>query len=422
MLLTNDIQVIIIDDDQHVLDSCQHLLQLAGYQTKAYLDPHQAVAALHANWSGVILTDIYMPTMNGMELIDKVKAISPHLPIITITGHGDIEMAVEAMQKGAVNYLEKPLKPKKLLGLLAQVIGERQQRVEQWKIIENTLPSQLLGNSDTISELRNHIKLLATTDKDVLIEGENGSGRHTTAALLHEHSTRGSAPLVIKSGTSLLNQEQLSAALEEATHGTLLIHEPAAMPIALQRFLSHFLLNQERTGNHSVKFIAVIDESPEEELKEHRLLPELFYFLSQVRLAIPPLRKHKEDIIPLFRHFLKNSCALLGKPLPKIDRAYIEALKRHQWPGNIRELKSVAELYAIGIVKLSGNDRQQPIEQLTSPLDDLIEQYERQLIEDALYLHAGRINDVADYLKIQRKKLYLRMRKYELNKDAYKVR
>ncbi len=125
MKLSNDIQIVLIDDDQHVLDSCQHLLELAGYQTRAFLDPHMALQEIHPNWSGVILTDIYMPTMSGMELIDKVKAISPHLPIITITGHGDIEMAVEAMQKGAIDYLEKPLKPKKLLSLIEKVITKR---------------------------------------------------------------------------------------------------------------------------------------------------------------------------------------------------------------------------------------------------------------------------------------------------------
>ncbi|MDX1304314.1 sigma-54 dependent transcriptional regulator [Photobacterium sp.] len=421
MMLSNDIQVVLIDDDQHVLNSCQHLLQLAGYKTRAFQDPRMALKEIHPNWSGVILTDIYMPTMSGMELIDKVKAISPHLPIITITGHGDISMAVEAMQKGAVNYLEKPLKPKKLLNLLEKVIAERKNLVEQWQIIENSLPEQLLGTSTEIEELRNHIKLLASADKDALIQGESGTGRYTTATLLHEHSPRSSQPLVVRNGNSIQSVKALECTLEEAEKGSLILQDPGSMPAEVQRFLSHFLLNQERSGKRSVKLIAIFGECPENELKEHRLLPELFYFLSQVRFAIPPLRQRKEDVIPLFRHFLKKSCALLGKQRPKVDKAYLDTLKRHQWPGNIRELKSVAELYAIGMVKLSNADRTQPIEQMTSPLDDLVEQYEKQLIEDALYLYAGRINDVSEYLKIQRKKLYLRMRKYDLDKNNYKV-
>ncbi|MEJ2762787.1 sigma-54 dependent transcriptional regulator [Photobacterium sp. MCCC 1A19761] len=422
MMLSNDYQVILIDDDQHVLDACQHLLELAGYKTKAFLDPHQALEILHPNWSGVILSDIYMPTMNGMELIDRAKAISPHFPIITITGHGDIEMAVKAMQKGAVNYLEKPLKPEKLLTLLEQVLRERQQHVEQWQIIENELPKQLLGSSAEMEELRHHVKLLACADKDVLIQGESGSGRYTTATLLHQHSARHHQPLTASNGDTIQAVDELEAALQDARHGSLILHNPAAMPAEVQRYLSHFLLDQERSGKREVKLIAIFGESPENDLKEHRLLPELFYFLSQVRLSIPPLRQHKEDVIPLFRHYLKNSCALLGKQRPKIDKAYLDTLKRHMWPGNIRELKSTAELYAIGIVKLSSTERTTPIEQLTSPLDDLVEQYEKQLIEDALYLYAGRINDVADYLKIQRKKLYLRMKKYGLDKDSYKIR
>lgn len=421
MILSNDIQVVLIDDDQHVLNSCQHLLQLAGYKTRAFQDPHMALKEIHPNWSGVILTDIYMPTMSGMELIDKVKAISPHLPIITITGHGDISMAVEAMQKGAINYLEKPLKPKKLLNLLEKIIVERKNLVEQWQIIENVLPQQLLGESPEIIETRKHIKLLAIADRDALIQGENGTGRYTTAKLLHELSTRQSQPMIVKNGDDLLSIEELERVLKEAEHGSLILHDPCSIPTEVQRFLSHFLLNQERSGKRTVKLLAIFGQCPESDLKEHRLLPELFYFLSQVRFIIPPLRKRKNDVIPLFRHFLKKSCALLGKQRPKIDKAYLDTLKRHQWPGNVRELKSVAELYAIGVVKLSSTEHSQPIEQMTSPLDDLVEQYEKQLIEDALYLFAGRINDVSDHLKIQRKKLYLRMRKYDLDKANYKI-
>jgi len=421
MKLSNAIQIVLIDDDQHVLDSCQHLLELAGYQTRAFLDPNIALQQIHPDWSGVILTDIYMPTMSGMELIDRVKAISPHLPIITITGHGDIAMAVEAMQKGAINYLEKPLKPKKLLSLIELVIAKRKKIVEQWQIIENALPEQLLGESQEIVEIREHIKLLATADRDALIQGENGTGRYTIAKLLHDLSPRQSQPLIVKNGDQLLTVNELESTLKDAEHGSLLLHDPCAMPTEVQRFLSHFLLNQERSGKRTVKLLAIFGQCPESDLKEHRLLPELFYFLSQVRFIIPPLRKRKDDIIPLFRHYLKNSCALLRKQRPKIDKAYLETLKRHQWPGNVRELKSVAELYAIGVVKLSSTERTQPIEQMTSPLDDLVEQYEKQLIEDALYLFAGRLNDVSDYLKIQRKKLYLRMRKYDLDKANYKI-
>lgn len=421
MKLSNDIQIVLIDDDQHVLDSCQHLLELAGYQTRAFLDPHMALQEIHPNWSGVILTDIYMPTMSGMELIDKVKAISPHLPIITITGHGDIEMAVEAMQKGAIDYLEKPLKPKKLLSLIEKVITKRKKMIEQWQIIENVLPEQLLGESQEIIEIRKHIKLLATADRDALIQGENGTGRYTTAKLLHELSSRQSQPMIVKNGDDLLSVEELEKVLTEAKHGSLILHDLCSIPTEVQRFLSHFLLNQERSGKRTVKLLAIFGQCPENDLKEHRLLPELFYFLSQVRFIIPPLRKRKDDVIPLFRHFLRKSCLLLGKQRPKIDKAYLDTLKRHQWPGNVRELKSVAELYAIGVVKLSSTEHSQPIEQMTSPLDDLVEQYEKQLIEDALYLFAGRINDVSDYLKIQRKKLYLRMRKYDLDKANYKI-
>ncbi|OAN10876.1 two-component system response regulator [Photobacterium jeanii] len=420
MILGDDVQVVLIDDDQHVLDSSQHLLELAGYKTKAFLDPHKALQQIHPNWSGVILTDIYMPTMSGMELIDKVKAISPHLPIITITGHGDIEMAVEAIQKGASDYLEKPLKPKKLLSLLEKVISERSKVVEQWHLIERDLPKKLLGKSVEIVEIRERIKLLAMADKDVLIEGENGVGRYTSATLLHELSPRQSGPLLFKVGDSLATVTELETLIKDAENGTIILNEPSKMPEEVQGYLSRYLLEQERSGKHTVKFVSIFSQAPELALQEHTLLPELYYLLNNARFSIPPLRKRKEDIKILFKHFLKNSCLLLSKEMPKVDSSYLNTLNDHCWPGNVRELKSVAELYAIGIVKLSVAERVYPVEQMDGALDELVEKYERQLIEDALYLFSGQINDVSNYLQIQRKKLYLRMKKYGLDKANYK--
>ncbi|MEZ8738428.1 sigma-54-dependent transcriptional regulator [Photobacterium swingsii] len=420
MILGDDVQVVLIDDDQHVLDSSQHLLQLAGYKTKAFLDPHKALQQIHSNWSGVILTDIYMPTMSGMDLIDKVKAISPHLPIITITGHGDIEMAVEAIQKGACDYLEKPLKPKKLLSLLEKVISERSKVVEQWHLIERDLPKKLLGKSVEIVEIRERIKLLATADKDVLIIGENGVGRYTSATLLHELSPRHHAPLIFKAGESLTTVLELESVIKATENGTVILSEPSKMAEAVQGYMSRYLLEQERTGKHTVKFITIFSQQPELALQDHALMPELYYLLNNARFSIPPLKKRKEDIKVLFKHFLKNSCLLLSKDVPKVDSSYLNTLHDHCWPGNVRELKSVAELYAIGIVKLSTAERVYPVEQMDGALDELVEKYERQLIEDALYLFSGQINEVSNYLKIQRKKLYLRMKKYDLDKANYK--
>lgn len=153
-----------------------------------------------------------------------------------------------------------------------------------------------------------------------------------------------------------------------------------------------------------VRVLAILEGTPEAKVEQDKLLPELFYFLSQIRFSLPPLKQRNCDITPLFRHFLKKSCQKLNKALPAVDKAYINTLNRHEWPGNVLELKNVAELYAIGIVKLTGQERTKPLDQMRSPLDDLVDSYEKQVIEDALYLFAGRINEVSSYLQIPRKK------------------
>ena len=141
-----------------------------------------------------------------------------------------------------------------------------------------------------------------------------------------------------------------------------------------------------------------------------------------MRFNLPTLRQRSSDITLIFKHYIKQSCKKLNKAIPAIDKAYLAILNRYEWPGNVLELKNVAELYAIGIVKLAGQERSKPLDQMSSPLDDLVDGYEKQVIEDALYLFSGRINEVSSYLQIPRKKLYLRMKKHGLDKAEYKVR
>ncbi|WP_275661288.1 helix-turn-helix domain-containing protein [Vibrio mediterranei] len=213
---------------------------------------------------------------------------------------------------------------------------------------------------------------------------------------------------------------ELESVIKAAENGTVILNEPSKMAEEVQFYMSRYLLEQERAGKHTVKFITIFSQQPELAIQEHALMPELYYLLNNARFSIPPLKRRKEDIKILFKHFLKNSCLLLSKDVPKVDSSYLNKLHDHCWPGNVRELKSVAELYAIGIVKLSTIERVYPVEQMDGALDELVEKYERQLIEDALYLFSGQINEVSNYLKIQRKKLYLRMKKYALDKANYK--
>ncbi|PSW13908.1 sigma-54-dependent Fis family transcriptional regulator [Photobacterium sanctipauli] len=421
MIMNNDIEVLIIDDDQDVLDSYQQLLEMSGYKVKAITDPTQVTTLLHKDWPGVVVTDMYMPGLSGMDLLEHIKSLDPELPVIMITGHGDIPMAVDAVRRGALDFLQKPLKPAELLSLLDKHLPVRKQKIEQRTTLSQTTSEVLLGDSPLIVKIREKITQIALTTRDVLVEGENGTGRHTVAKLLHQNSTISQGPFVTTHGQNITCTADLQRAMISARGGSISLNNPHLMPSETQQWLCRFLLEQDRQNKKEVRVLAVTGTDPESLVEQETLLPELFYFLSQVRFQLPPLKQRACDITPLFKYFLKQSCQKLNKTVPAVDKAYINTLNRHDWTGNVLELKNVAELYAIGIVKLAGQDRTKPLEQMSSPLDDLVDSYEKQVIEDALYLFAGRINDVSNYLQVPRKKLYLRMKKHNLDKSEYKV-
>lgn len=412
--------VLLVDDDEDVLESYCHLLRLSGYQPKATTSPHEALELLASQWPGVVVSDIYMPAMNGMELLTRVHEIDTEIPVIMITGHGDIPLAVKAVKQGAFDFLEKPLNPQALLGLLERACKQRSEVLARRNEIQETIDDELIGTSPQIVAIRNQINQLAQTDKDLMLEGPAGSGRHTLALLLHKISARREQAFHLHDCASASSLAEMQESLTRAEQGTLVLQSPARLAPECQRWLGNHLLEQERRGGKSLRTIALFEESPEGLVEQQQLMPELYYFLSQVRLKLPRLVERSCDIIPLFRAFLRQGCKRIGKPVPAVDRAYLETLKRHQWPGNLRELRNVAELYAVGIVKLAGVERAMPLANAKEPLDDLVEEFERRVIEDTLFLFSGRVTEAAQYLGIPRKKLYLRMKKHNLDKDQFK--
>ncbi|ATL97841.1 TPA: sigma-54-dependent Fis family transcriptional regulator [Aeromonas bestiarum] len=412
--------VLLVDDDEDVLESYCHLLRLSGYHPKATTSAHEALTQLTAQWPGVVVSDIYMPAMNGMDLLTRVQEIDVEIPVIMITGHGDIPLAVRAVKQGAFDFLEKPLNPHALLALLERACHQRRVTLARRSEIQAAVDDELIGTSPQIVAIRNQINQLAQTDKDLMLEGPAGSGRHTLALLLHRISARKAQPCHLHDCVSAGSLAEIQASLALAEQGTLVLQSPARLTAECQRWLGNHLLEQERKGNKSLRTIALFDESPEGLVERQQLMPELYYFLSQVRLKLPRLVERSCDIIPLFRAFLRQGCKRIGQPVPAVDRAYLETLKRHQWPGNLRELRNVAELYAVGIVKLAGVERAMPLASAKEPLDDLVEEFERRVIEDTLFLFSGRVTEAAHYLGIPRKKLYLRMKKHNLDKEQFK--
>ncbi|MGB6293474.1 MAG: sigma-54 dependent transcriptional regulator [Vibrio anguillarum] len=421
--MNHNYSVLLIDDDQDVLDSYSHLMSIANLPSKALLNPTKACEFIHSDWAGVILLDVYMPQMNGIELLKAIKSIDEHIPVIVITGHGDIPMAVEAVKIGACDFLEKPINPAELLSLVKKNLDIRRHFVQQKAAMANSIKCELIGKSAQMGQIRHHVAQYSMLNSHVVICGESGVGRHTVAYLIHQLTQGNHASslveLTVSSATTLAQIEQK---LDASENGTLLIDHIELLSEELQRYLTQRMLNQERLSKARTRVIAILGTEPEALITANRLQPELYYLLNQGVIEVPVLRHRPDDIATLFHYFLKQSCNKLAKPLPAVELSYLSLLRAHQWPGNVRELRNVAELYAIGIVKLTGKERLYNQSDLLSPLDELVDDYEKQIIEDALFLHSGRVADAANYLQVPRKKLYLRMKKHGLEKDDFKSR
>lgn len=418
--------VLLVDDDQDVLDSYKHLMDIAGLTAKAISDPTQACQHLSTDWSGVVLLDMYMPQIHGLELLEKIKQIDERIPVIVITGHGDIPMAVDALKKGACEFVEKPINPAQLLEMVKSHLGIRAAFVEQKRAMATSIDKALIGNSAQLEQIRHCVSQFALLKNHVVVWGESGSGRHLVAQLIHDMSHQGgnageNVPCHVLSAEAEMTVEMLTAQLERVSSTTLILDNVEQFSEVCQRALAQWLIEQER-GNRQIRIVAIFSQQPEQLIAEASLTPELYYVLNQGVIEVPGLRQRPDDVAVLFHHFLKLSCKKLGKTVPKVESSYLSVLRAHHWPGNVRELRNVAELYAVGIVKLTGKEKLYTQAELQLPLDELVDDYEKGVIEDALFLHAGRVSDAATYLQVPRKKLYLRMKKHGIDKDSFKCR
>lgn len=413
--------ILLVDDDKDVLDAYAHLMSITGLTAKCVEDPTTALQHIRPDWPGVILLDMYMPQMHGLELLNQIKVLDPYIPVIVITGHGDIPMAVNAVKKGACEFIEKPINPPELLALVKQQLDLRRGYIEQKNNLHQQIDKSIIGQSAQIEQIRQHVAQYALLNSHVVIYGETGTGRSSIAQLIHQMTTPQPAlrEFCFELGAEFVH---LVDCLNEGYDGTLILSGLETLSDIEQRQLVQQLIVAERNNQRQISVLSIFGAAPDALVAAQKLLPELFYLINQGSIKVPALSQRPDDIAPLFHYFLKKSCRKLAKPLPKVDSHYLSILRSHQWPGNIRELRNVAELYAIGIVKLTGKERLYSQESLRSPLDELVEDYEKQLVEDALYLHSGKVTEAACHLQIPRKKLYLRMKKHGLEKDAFKAR
>ncbi|ETT02052.1 two-component system response regulator PgtA [Providencia alcalifaciens] len=415
-MLDDSHDILLIDDDKDVLEAYCLLLEQAGYRVYACDNPLTAKELVHRDWCGIVLSDVCMPECSGIELMTLFLAKDKHLPVVLITGHGDVPMAVEAVKMGAWDFLQKPINPEYLLEQVAKALAARKQRVLQRRWGKNQLMLNFVGSSEWSLQVRGQLQGLSETLAAVFLQGELGSGRTYLARYLHQISTPQQAPLVIK---TLLNEQEVpvEAWVSEARSGTLVIKNIELLPVNQQRYLVQHLQQDQR----EFRLIGISDQPLLTLTKQQQIIAELYYYFSLTQVNCLPLSLRKADIPVLFQHYLELACTRLNQKLPELDESFIKKLSRRHWPGNVTELANAAELYAVGIMPMG--ETANPLLTSVAPtaLDQQIENYERQIITEALNIHQGRINDVSEYLQMPRKKLYLRMKKYGLDKHHYRT-
>ncbi len=445
--------VIFIDDERHVRIAGSQTLELAGYDVTAYETADKALPQLSYDWPGVIVTDINMPGTDGLAFMSQVLAIDPDLPVILITGHGDISTAVSAIRDGAYDFIEKPFPADLLTDVVKRGMEKRALTIEN-RTLRQELQAQsapgprIIGKSLPIQRMRRLIAQVADTPADILIMGETGTGKDLVARYIHEYSSRKDHNFVaINCGgmpENLIESElfghekgaftdakaQRIGKLEYAHGGTLFLDEIESMPISLQIKLLRVLEERtiERLGaNQSIPLDLRILAASKADLRElsgaGRFREDLYYRLNVVRVDIPPLRERREDVPMLFQHFALIASAQYQREVPALSAERVHSLMTHDWPGNVRELRNLAERYVLlGESCTFEFDRllSEPEASVSLSLPQQVERFEKMLIEQELVRHQGSIKACLDSLGLPRKTLYDKMRKYGLDKRHYK--
>jgi two-component system C4-dicarboxylate transport response regulator DctD len=442
--------VFFIDDEPDIRIAIEQSFELADIDARFFSSAEDALLAIKQDkLPMVVVTDICLPGLSGQNLLSSVHHQDSDVPVILITGHGDISMAVQAMHDGAYDFIEKPFAPERLIETVNRAIERRKLTLENQQLkrslkASQTLGPRIIGETNSIIALRETITHVADTNADILLFGETGTGKELVARSLHEQSSRREKNFVaVNCGAvpeNLIESELYGhekgaftgadakriGKFEHAQGGTLFLDEIESMPMQAQIRLLRVLQERviERVGSNElipldIRVIAATKVDLKKAAQEGTFRQDLYYRLNIVTLDIPPLRERREDIPALFHHFLLVAAARYGKAATALPQSALQALLSHDWPGNVRELRNAAERYVL-LGKLSELGEQSKNAKVLTSLADQVTEYEKSLIEQTLIECSGSIKDTMELLKIPRKTLYDKMQKYQINKDTYK--
>lgn len=436
-------KIAIVDDEQDMRQSISQWLALSGFDTETYPSAEDALKKIGPEYSGIVVSDIKMPGMDGMAFLKRLMSMDSALPVIMITGHGDVPMAVEAMRLGAYDFLEKPFNQDRMTDLAKRATQTRRltmdNRALRRELSDGTvLMRKLIGSSPVMDRLREDILDLGQADGHVLIDGETGTGKTLVAHALHAVGPRAGKKFIMVS-CAAYGEEELAAKLfgpaedgslplvEEARGGTLLLEDIDALPQSLQARLLTFINDQGAPAE--TRIIAICNLQEADRTCEDALRPDLYYRLAAMKITMPPLRTRGEDILTLFNRFGQQFGEEYGTDAPEVSAQEAAQLLQAPWPGNVRQLINIAERAilqnrrgsgSIASLLMADNAEMQPT--LTTegkPLKEYVEAFERMLIDNTMRRHKGSIASVMDELCLPRRTLNEKMAKYNLSRSDY---
>ena len=428
----------LVDDDADLRHALKQSLELEGLNVVCHSSADAVGDLPLRSLYGVIVSDIRMPGTDGLTLMRHILGIDPTLPVVLITGHGDVQMAVEAMRAGAYDFIEKPFAANRLFSVVERALEKRRLVLENRTLrtaLEGSddLSSRLVGRNPAIQRLRAQISAVADTDADVLITGETGTGKEVVARALHDFGSRRKGNFVAincaalpadifeselfghEAGAFTGAQKQRIGKLEHANGGTVFLDEIESMPIDLQAKLLRAIEGRsiERLGSNrqvelDVRFIAAtkadLNNNP-------AVRTDLYYRLNVITLDIPSLRERKDDIPLLFFHLAREARARYRREIPDVTPRIEAGLLAHDWPGNVRELRNVADRFVLGMWSGFGSEPAADLETGTGNLSDRMDAFERAVIMAEIKRNEGALKPTYESLGVSRKGLYEKMRR-----------
>ena len=442
-----DTALLIVDDEEGIRETLSGIFEDEGYIVTAVASGEEALGVLREQSPDLVLLDVWLSGIDGIQILQEIKKTSPNLPVVMISGHGNIELAVKATRMGAYEFLEKPLSLERVLLVARRALEKRTLEMENKALKEDlTRRWRLIGNSNKIQQLREQIELAARSSSRVVILGESGSGKELVAHILHEKSPRVDKPFV-EMNCAAIPQELIESELfghekgsftgaferkkgkfELADEGTLFLDEVGDMSLSTQSKVLRIIETQEfqRVGGNKnikvdVRIIAATNKDLREEAKKGNFREDLLFRLNVIPIIVPPLRDRKEDIPELVEYFLEYFAVEYGQKPKKITPDGLSMLQTYDWPGNIRELKNVIERFVIMNPSDNITAKNILIGESTrsdyfsfNTLREARDAFEKDFIARKLEENNWNISKTAEILDIERSNLHRKVKTYEI--------